>query len=180
MSQIETMKRFMVMQPPSFNGEPNVEAIEHWLRRMKRILVGLDIPEERKVSLVADMLVDKANFWWESMKRVYDIDVMTWKEFERLFLDIYFGEVAKHAKRMEFEHLIHRTMLVLEYESRFLELSRFAMGMISEKGEKSKRFQQGLRPTIRNRLVPLAIKDYSKLVKRSLLVEQDIEDTNQI
>ena len=147
---------------------------------MKRILVGLDIPEERKVSLVADMLVDKANFWWESMKRVYDIDVMTWKEFERLFLDIYFGEVAKHAKRMEFEHLIHRTMLVLEYESRFLELSRFAMGMISEKGEKSKRFQQGLRPTIRNRLVPLAIRDYSKLVKRSLLVEQDIEDTNQI
>ena len=58
MSQIETMKRFMVMQPPSFNGEPNVEAIEHWLRRMKRILVGLDIPEERRVSLVAYILVD--------------------------------------------------------------------------------------------------------------------------
>ena len=75
------------------------------------------------------------------MKRVYDIDVMTWKEFERLFLDIYFGEVAKHAKRMEFEHLIHRTMLVLEYESRFLELSRFAMGMISEKGEKTRRMK---------------------------------------
>ena len=62
MSQMEAMKRFMVMQPPSFNGEPNVEVAEHWLRRMKRILVGLDIPEERKVSLVADMLVDKANF----------------------------------------------------------------------------------------------------------------------
>ena len=47
------------------------------MRRMKRILVGLDIPEERRVSLVAYMLVDKADFWWESMKIVYDIEVMT-------------------------------------------------------------------------------------------------------
>lgn len=40
------------------------------------------------------------------MKRVYDTDVMTREEFERIFLDKYFREVAKHAKRMEFEHLI--------------------------------------------------------------------------
>ncbi|RVW14653.1 hypothetical protein CK203_085456 [Vitis vinifera] len=49
MSQMEAMKRFMVIQPPSFNGEPNAEAVEHWLRRIKRILVGLDTPEERRV-----------------------------------------------------------------------------------------------------------------------------------
>ncbi|RVW60237.1 Transposon Ty3-I Gag-Pol polyprotein [Vitis vinifera] len=181
MSQMEAMKRFMVMQPPSFNGEPSAaEAAEHWLRRMRRILVGLDIPEERRVGLAAYMLVDKADFRWESMKRVYDTEVMTWEEFERIFLGKYFGEVAKHAKRMEFEHLIQGTMSVLEYESRFSELSRFALGMISEEGEKARRFQQGLRPAIRNRLVPLAIRDYSELVKRALLVEQDIDETNQI
>ena len=106
MSQMEAMKRFMVMQPPSFNGEPNAEAAEHWLRRMKRILVGLNIPEKKRVSLVAYMLVDKADFWWKSMKRVYDTEGMTWEEFERIFLGKYFGEVVKHAKRMEFEHPI--------------------------------------------------------------------------
>ena len=37
-----------------------------------------------------------------------------------------------------------------------------------------------MRPAIWNRLVPLAIKDYSELVKRALLVEQNIEETNQI
>ena len=37
---------------------------------------------------------------------VYDTEVMTLEEFEKIFLDKYFGEVAKHAKRMEFEHLI--------------------------------------------------------------------------
>ena len=60
---------------------------------------------------------------------------------------------------------------MLEYESRFAELSRFAMGMISEEGEKVRRFQQGLRLVIRNKLVPLATRDYSELVKRALLVE---------
>ncbi|XP_034695617.1 uncharacterized protein LOC117921767 [Vitis riparia] len=144
---MEAMKRFMVMQPPSFNGEPSAEVAEHWLRRMRRILVGLDIPEERRVSLATYMLVDKANFWWESMKRVYDTEVMTWEEFERIFLGKYFGEVAKHAKRMEFEHLIQGTMSVLEYESRFSELSRFALGMISEEGEKARSFQILRRPT---------------------------------
>ena len=180
MSQMEAMKRFMVMQPPSFNGEPSAEAVGNWLRRMKRILVGLDIPEERRVSLAAYMFVDKVDFWWESMKRVYDTEVMTWEEFERIFLGKYFGKVAKHTKRMKFEHLIQGTMSVLEYESRFSELSRFALGMISEEGEKTRRFQQGLRLAIRNRLVSLAIRDYYELVKRALLVEQDIEETNQI
>ena len=133
MSQMEAMKRFMVMQPPFINGEPNVEATEHWLRRMKRILVGLDIPKKMRVSLIAYILVDKPDIWWESMKRVYETYIMTWEEFERLFLDKYFEEMAKHAKRIEFEHLIQGTMTVLEYESRFSKLSRFAMGMISEK-----------------------------------------------
>ncbi|RVX14525.1 Transposon Ty3-I Gag-Pol polyprotein [Vitis vinifera] len=150
MSQMEAMKRFMVMQPPSFNGESSAEAAEHWLRRMRRILVD-----------------------WTYLRKEGE-------EFERIFLGKYFGEVAKHAKRMEFEHLIQGTMSVLEYESRFSELSHFALGMINEEGEKARRFQQGLRPAIRNRLVPLAIRDYSELVKRALLVEQDIEETNQI
>ncbi|RVW98761.1 Transposon Tf2-2 polyprotein [Vitis vinifera] len=145
-SQMEAMKRFMVIQPPSFNGELSAKAAEHWLRRMRRILVGLDIPEERRISLAAYMLIDKADFWWKSMKRVYDTEVMTWEEFERIFLGKYFGEMAKHAKRMKFEHLIQGTI---------------------EEGEKARRFQQGLRPAIRNRLVPLTIRDYSELRQRT-------------
>ena len=101
----------------------------------------VDILKERRVGLAAYILVDKANFWWESMKRVFDTEVMTWEEFERIFLGKYFEEVAKHSKRMEFEHLIQGPMSVLEYESRFSKLYRFALGMISEEGEKTRRFQ---------------------------------------
>ena len=37
-----------------------------------------------------------------------------------------------------------------------------------------------MRLAIRNRLILLAIRDNSELVKRALLVQQDIENTNQI
>ena len=66
MSQIEAMKIFMVMEPPSFIGEPDAEVAENWLRRNKRILHGLDIPEERRVSLSTYMLMDKADFCRET------------------------------------------------------------------------------------------------------------------
>ncbi|KAL6329105.1 hypothetical protein AAG906_007651 [Vitis piasezkii] len=131
MSQMEAMKRFMVMRPPSFNGEPS-------------------------------QAMSIAYFWWESMKRVYDTEVMTREEFE-IFLGKYFGRWLSMPRGWSLS-----------------TSSKEPCQMINEEGEKARRFQQGLRLAIRNRLVPLAIRDYSELVKRALLVEQDIEETNQI
>ena len=51
------------------------------------------------------------------MKWAHNTEEMTWDQFERIFRDKYFGEVAKHTKRMEIEHLIQGTMTVMEYES---------------------------------------------------------------
>lgn len=69
---------------------------------------------------------------------------------------------------------------MLEYESCFSELSRFAVGIINEEGKQEKKVPVGLRIAIKNRVVSLTIRDYIELVKRALLVEQDIDDTNQI
>ena len=52
--------------------------------------------------------------------------------------------------------------------------------MLIEEGEKARRFQQEFRPAIRNRAVPLAIMDYSELVKGAPLMEWDTEDIYQI
>ena len=40
-----------------------------------------------------------------------------------------------NTNRLEFEHLIQGTMRVMEYESHFYELSKFALGMLIKEGE---------------------------------------------
>lgn len=52
--------------------------------------------------------------------------------------------MAKHAKKIEFEHLIQGTMTVLEYESHFSELSKFVVGIISEERGESKEVPTGV------------------------------------
>ena len=96
MSQMEAMKIFMVIQPPSFAGELDIGLEENWLRRIKRIFDGLYIPGEGRVGFAAYMLVNKADFGGETMKQAHNIEAMTWDQFERIFRDKYFGEVAKH------------------------------------------------------------------------------------
>ena len=77
------------MQSPFFVGEPYAELAKNWLRLVKRMFYGLDIPKERQVGLVAYMLWDRVDFWWETMKQAHNIEAMTWDQFERIFCDKY-------------------------------------------------------------------------------------------
>ena len=53
---------------------------------------------------------------------------------------------------------------MVEYERRFTELSRYAMEFISTEANRARRFEQGLRPAIREKLVALKIRDYEDIV----------------
>lgn len=49
-------------------------------------------------------MLDKVDFWWETM-RVNDTNAMMWDRFEEIFPNKYYREVVRHTKRMEFKHL---------------------------------------------------------------------------
>ena len=65
---------------------------------------------------------------------------------------------------------------VAKYERKFSELSHYSMDLMSTEANRSKRFEQGLRPVIREKLVALEIRDYGDIVDRAALVERDLED----
>ncbi len=71
------------------------------------------------------------------MRNTRDVNILTWNEFQELFKSKYVSSTFRQVKREEFEKLIQREMSVLEYEAKFVELSRYAGGLVATEEEKS-------------------------------------------
>ena len=78
---------------------------------------------------------------------------MTWDEFCRLLMGQYFPASARHAKAREFFELRHGTMTVLEYVARFTELARFGDDYVATDAAKVRKFEDGLKLSIRGKII---------------------------
>ena len=74
---------------------------------------------------------------------------MTWAEFHELFMGKYFPTTAKHAKAPEFLELRQGTMKVMEYMAKFAELVHFADDYVATDMAKVRKFENGLKLSIR-------------------------------
>ena len=88
----------------------------------------------------------------------------------------YFPETARHAKAQEFLELKQRAMIVMDYVARFTELARFVDDYVVIDVAKVRRFENGLRLSIRARIVGLHLQDMDSMVGTALTIERDIED----
>ncbi|KAK1365776.1 hypothetical protein POM88_041337 [Heracleum sosnowskyi] len=70
-------------------------------------------------------------------------------------------------------------MTVAEYEAKFTELSRFVPEIVNTDLKKSRRFQQGLKQWIQNRVAVLEITDYASLVQKATIVESGNEQSQK-
>jgi hypothetical protein len=68
-------------------------------------------------------------------------------------------------------------MTVEQYSARFMELARFAANLIPDEETKAERFENGLNPRIRERVICLEIKDYARLVEVASLAERGIRES---
>ena len=101
---------------------------------------------------------------------------MTWAEFHDLFMGKYFPDTAHHAKDLEFLELKHVTMTVLEYVARFMELAHFADDYVATDMAKVKRIENGMKLSIRGRIIGLHLQDMDSMVRTALTIEREIED----
>ena len=105
-----------------------------------------------------------------------DLEVMTWAEFQELFMGKYFPENARHAKAQEFLKLKQGAMTVMDYVARFTELARFADDYVATDLAKVRRFENGLKLSIRARIVGLRLQDMDSMVGTALTIERKMED----
>ena len=67
-------------------------------------------------------------------------------------------------------------MTVIEYVARFTELARFVDDYVATDMAKVRRFENGLKLSIRGRIVGLRLPDMDSVVGTALTIEREIED----
>ena len=129
-----------------------------------------------RIRLAAFQLKGEAQVWWNWAKTSRDLEAMTWAEFQELFMGKYFSDTAKHAKAQEFLELKQWTMTVMDYVARFTNLARFADDYVATDMAKVRRFENGLKLSIRGRIVRLRLQDMDSMVGTNLTIERELED----
>ena len=67
-------------------------------------------------------------------------------------------------------------MTVMDYMARFTELARFADDYVATDMAKVRRFENGLKLSIRGKIVSLRLQDMDSMVGTALTIEREIED----
>ena len=105
---------------------------------------------------------------------------MTWAEFHGFFMSKYFPATARHAKAQEFLELRQGTMTGMEYMARFTELTRFGDDYVATDMAKVRRFENGLKLSIRGKIVGLRLQDMDSMVETALAIEREMDDAQGI
>ena len=121
------------------------------------------------------MVKREANFWWESKKNLEGEGVVTWERFSKLFLDKYFPKYMESHMELKFLELKQNNLSVAEYEAKFMELSRFVPEFVNIEEKRARRFQQGLKQWIQNRIDVFELTDYATVVQKASIVEAGSE-----
>ena len=79
----------------------------------------------------------------------------------------------------EFVRLEQRDLTVAQYEAKFTELSRFTPRLIATEEKKTLKFQDGLKPYLKNKISILKLGVYLEVVDRALIAEKDNEELHQ-
>ena len=150
---------------------------DHWFMQIENVLEAMEITSDTtRIRLAAFQLEGEARIWWRWVRTSRDLEVVTWAEFQELFMGKYFPETARHAKAQEFLELKQGATTVIDYVARFTELARFADDYEATDLAKVRRFENGLNLSIRARTVGLRLQDMDSMVGITLTIEREIED----
>ena len=88
----------------------------------------------------------------------------------------YFPNTTRHAKAQEFLEMKQGMMNVMEYVARFTELACFTEDYVATDMAKVRRFENGLKLSLRGRIVVLRLRDMDSMVGTALTIEREMED----
>ncbi|XP_061993339.1 uncharacterized protein LOC133711199 [Rosa rugosa] len=157
-----------------FTGGKPHEA-EEWIYNLEIHFEMMDCTQVELQRVATCLLEGDARFWWDTVKRVTlpaTMELMEWAVFKEKFLEKYFPQVERDKKELEFIQLTQGKMTVIEYETKFTKLSRFAPHMVDTDDKKARRFIGGLNSNIRRMVTQRGI-TYEEAVDKALTQEEE-------
>ena len=145
---------------------------DHWFIQVEKVLEAMEITSYvTRIRLASFQLEGEAQVWWRWARTSRDLEVMTWAEFQELFMGKYFPETTK---AQEFLELKQGAMTVMDYVTRFTELTRFVDDYVATNLAKVKRFENGLKLSIRAKIVGLRLQYMDSMVGTTLTIEIEL------
>ncbi|GFY91298.1 hypothetical protein Acr_07g0014940 [Actinidia rufa] len=157
------MREFRRQDPPRFSGEPDPIEAELWLKRINLAFEMIELDEDvLRIRAATYQFSGRALTWWDVVKTTHNVAMMTWVDFERVFLDYYFPQVVRNAKRREFLALKQRDLSLVQYAAQFNDLARFAPECVATDYLRARCFEQGLRPGLRGKVVSFELNTFEE------------------
>ena len=92
----------------------------------------------------------------------------------------FFPASTRNAKAREFLELRHRAMTVMEYVAKFIELAHFADDYMATDMAKGRKFEDGLKLSIRGKIVGFILHDMDSMVRTTMAIEREIDNARRI
>ena len=145
---------------------------DHWFMQIEKVLEAMKITSDAtRIGLAAFQLEGEAQVWWKWTRNSRDLEVMTWAEFQELFMSKYFPEIAK---AQEFLELKQGAKTMMDYMTRSTELARFVDDYVATDMSKVRRFENGLKLSIQAKIVGLLLQDMDSMVGTTLTIEREL------
>lgn len=145
-------KRMSSHKPKTYDGESDPVKFEDWIFYIEKLLDVVSCPQNLRVKLASFYLEGPAELWWRNLKQTFAGGVedenhpnnLTWDAFLEKLKDRFYPLSLQKQKESEFLTLKQNTLSVAEYANKFLELARFASGLVPTEQTKMNRFFEGL------------------------------------
>ena len=177
--QTVSFKSFQAVNPPEFKGTSDPVVAQAWLKEMEKAFDLVGVEDDQKCKFASYYLKSEANYWWESVEPLEEVEGLTWDRFKELFLEKYFPRYMQSQMELKFFELRQENSSVMEYERKFTELARFVPEYVNTNEKRAKRFQQGLRPWIRSKVAVFELSTYVVVVQKAMIIEGESEQYNK-
>ena len=88
---LSNLQRFRAHHPPTFTGGGDPMVADHWFMQIEKVLEAMEITSNAtRIRLAAFQLEGEAQVWLKWARTSRDLEVMTWAEFQELFMGKYF------------------------------------------------------------------------------------------